>query len=135
MATEATMTNNELKDAVQLLLKREEERDEIAKQQAIDAEERQRADAENATRKMAHSIEVIKWCVLSISSVMVISLIIGLIVLSQVKAEAERIKAEVEDIQREAEMIRDKIRHPMETVGGLLGKQADSKLGELLGGE
>ncbi|MEW4490475.1 hypothetical protein AB1L42_20485 [Thalassoglobus sp. JC818] len=80
--------------------------------------------------RMQRSVEVMKWCLVSISSVMAIGLIVGLVVLNSVRAEAERIKSEVQHIQREAEMIRDKIRHPLETLGGTLGRSLESRISE-----
>ncbi len=111
---------------------------------------RRRRNAEKqhhaAMERMQQSIEVIKWCILSISTVMVISLITGLVVLYQVRTEigrvktlveheAERINSEIEEIRDEAEKIRKKIRHPLESLGGMVGSKFDSKFTELLGGK
>ncbi|MEO2016449.1 MAG: hypothetical protein ABGZ53_18990 [Fuerstiella sp.] len=102
--------------------------------------------------KIQESLDIIRKCVLAISTVMVVSLLVGLYVLMQVRnqveyvkeeaqeikeqveIEAERIKDEVEEIRREAEMIRDKIRHPIQTLGGVLGRQLEDNVGNLLGG-
>ena len=63
---------------------------------------------------------------------MALSLVILIGVVWEIGNEAERIKGEVEQvkgeaeaivqqIQLEADLIRDKIRHPFETLGGTLG--------------
>jgi hypothetical protein len=122
-------------DAVAVILEQERKR----KRRAVRRARRRRREAEKqhhaAMERMRQSIEVIKVCVLSISTVMVVSLVIGLVVLNGIKNEAERIQAEVENIQREAEMIRDKIRHPLETLGGAVGRQLDSNVGEMFRGD
>lgn len=120
--------------AAELILEYERKRKRRAKKKARRRQRRAEREHQAAMERMQRSVEVIKWCVLVISSVMAISLIIGLIVLHQVRNEVERVKGEVQDIQREAEMIREKIRHPMQTLGGALGNQLDSKVSELLGG-
>lgn len=113
-----------------------------ARKRRLEAEARHHV----AMERMQQSIEVIKWCILSISAVMVISLVTGLIVLHQVKTEvesvkaqvekkAERIQGEVERIRNEAEKIRDKIRHPLETLGGFAGRKLDSNITDMLGGK
>jgi hypothetical protein len=45
------------------------------------------------------------------------------------------VHSEVEEIKREAEMIRDKIRHPLESIGGAVGRGLDGKIKEAIGGE
>ena len=57
-----------------------------------------------------------------------------ILVIMEVEREAERIKGEVEGIQLEAKLIRDKIRHPLETIGGRIGGQLDATIRERLGG-
>ncbi len=122
-------------DAAEVILEYERKRKRRARVRA----RRSRREAEKqhhaAMERMLHSIEVIKWCVLSISSVMVISLIVGLIVLNSVKNEVQRVKSEVEDIQREAELIREKIRHPLETIGGTLGRRLENNISGYLSGD
>lgn len=120
--------------AAALILEYERKRKRRARKKSRRRQRRAEREHQAAMERMQKSVEVIKWCVVVISSVMAISLIIGLIVLHQVRNEVERVKGEVQDIQREAEMIREKIRHPMQTIGGALGNQLDSKVSELLGG-
>ena len=129
------MNTKELTQAVSLLLAREEAREKKQRRRARQHVRHRRAEMEAAIAKLTHSIEVIKWCIVLITTVMVVSLVIVILVVMEVEREAERIKAEVQHIQREAEMIRDKIRHPLQTIGGTLGRQAEDKISELLGGE
>ena len=65
---------------------------------------------------------------------MVIEMLILFFVVLAIRSEANKIKAEVENIQKEAEMIRDKIRHPLETLGGTLGRKLDGEIESALGG-
>jgi len=130
-----TMNTKELTEAVSLLLEREETRDaQRRRQQRRKISKRRRAMADGV-QKLSQAIEVIKWCVVGITTVMAISLLIVILVIMEVEREAERIKGEVQEIKREAEMIRDKIRHPMQTIGGALGSQFDQKIGGFLGTE
>ena len=46
--------------------------------------------------------------------------------------EAERIKHQVEAIQHDAERIREKIRHPLETLGATLGRRLEGNIGGFL---
>ena len=56
----------------------------------------------------------------------------GLEFVAEVKA-VTGIEIEVIDGQREAELIRDKIRHPFETLGASVGRRLEGEIGELFG--
>ena len=126
-AEEATKISAE--EAANIILDQEQRRRRRRRRRRRAAE---RQHFENMQR-MGESIELIKKCVLTISTVMVVALVIGIMVLKEVENEVERIKGEVANIQREAELIRDKIRHPLETLGGNLGRSMDNSLRERLG--
>jgi hypothetical protein len=129
-----SMNTNELTQAVSHLLEQEEAR-AAQERRRIRRHARQRREIMEASiTKLSQSIEVIKWCIIGITSVMAISLIIVILVVMEVEREAERIKGEVQGIQREAEMIREKIRHPLETLGGSLGRRLEGNIGELMDG-
>ena len=90
---------------------------------------------------MLKSIETIKWCILGIVTTMFLALAVLIAVVMQVKSEVERVKLEAEkiieqvnEIKDEAERIREKIRHPLEALGGTLGRQLDAELETLIGG-
>ena len=96
--------------------------------------------------RLSNSIEVIKWCIVGITSVMVVALLIVILVGMEVEREAERIKGEVEQIRnraqeivenidREAEAIRDKIQNPLRTIGGAIGGQLDQRVRTMVGGD
>ncbi len=129
------MNTKELTEAVHLLLDREDQR------QQTEAEDRQRElhrehqQKQMQKQRMLQSIEVIKWCVVGITSVVAVSVIIVIMIVIQVREEAERIKGEVQRIQREAEVIREKIRHPLETIGGGIGRRIDSQFNDMLRGD
>ena len=116
-------------EAAAIILAQERRRKRQVRRQRRAAERRHHA----AMDRMRQSIEVIKVCVLIMSAVMLVSLVVGLFVLNEVENEVERIKAEVSNIQREAELIRDKIRHPLETLGSSLGRGMDTSFREKLG--
>ena len=126
------MNTRELTQAVSLLLEREEAREARRQRSASRRRRQKRRQMESRIWHLTRSVEVIKWCLIGITTVMALEITVLLVVVLRVQHEAERIKAEVQHIQREAEMIREKIRHPLETLGGMLGRQVDSQLGELL---
>lgn len=126
------MNTKELSEAVSLLLEREQRRDARRRRKQRHNVIRRRREMDSGIQKLRQSIEVIKWCIVGITTVMVLSLLIVILVIMEVEREAERIKGEVQEIKREAEIIRDKIRHPMQTIGGALGSQLDQKLGSFL---
>jgi predicted RND superfamily exporter protein len=122
------MNTKELTQAVSRLLESEERREsQRRKRQRRKARER-REQLDASIQKLAHSIEVIKWCIISITTVMVLALLVVIMVVMEVEREAERIKGEVEQIKQEAVMIRDKIRHPFETLGSNLGRRLENIL-------
>ena len=127
------MNTKELTQAVQILMEREEQRLEADEQERLDQLQKQREDIQHRRLRQQDSIEVIKWCVVAITSVVAVSVIVVVFVVLQVRQEAVRIKSEVQRIQHEAEIIRDKIRHPLESIGGSLGKRIDGRLNEMIG--
>lgn len=138
------MTTKELTSAVSLLLEREETRVAQQRRKQRRSVRRRREEMKLSVDKLIHSIEVIKVCIVGIASVMAVSLLILVAVVWQIGNEAERIKGEVEQIKGEAEaivqqieheadLIRDKIQHPLRSIGGALGGQLESKIGSALG--
>ena len=138
------MSTKELTSAVSLLLEREETR--------IDQERRKqrrrvrpcREETRDSISQLTQSIETIKWSIVGIATVMAISLVILIAVVWQIGNEAQRIKGEVEQIKGEAEtivrqieyeadQIRNKIQHPLRTIGGALGGQLEQSIGGALG--
>lgn len=149
MATAApkAKTTQELTVAVNTLLEREENRVEQERRSRRRRIQRRRKQTDAAIERLGQSIEVIKWCIVGITTVMAISLVILIAVIWEIGNEAERIKVEVEEIkgeaeaivqqiQHEADLIRDKIRHPLETLGGTLGGSLGRQLeSAVLGGD
>lgn len=138
------MSTKELTEAVSLLLAREETRLAQQRRKTRRLVRLRRKEMQQSVDKLSTSIEVIKWCIVGITSVMAISLVILVVVVWQIGNEAQRIKAEVEQIKGEAEtivrqieheadMIRDKIQNPLRSIGGVLGGQLDKRLGSALG--
>lgn len=138
------MNTKELTQAVSLLLEREEARIAQERRKNRRRVRRRRQEMHASMEKLAHSIEIIKWSIVGIATVMAISLVILVIVVWQIGNEAQRIKGEVEQIKVEAESIvhqiedeadkiRDKIHHPLRSIGGALGGQLDQKISGVLG--
>lgn len=134
-ATKKTMNTRELSEAVRVLLENEEARAEAKRLEAIEAKQQRRVEMESAIHGLGRSVEVIKWCIVSITAVMFAAILAMILIAMEVEREAERIKGKVQAIQREAELIRDKIRHPLQTIGGKLGRELEGKIGEAISGD
>lgn len=138
------MSTKELTSAVSLLLEREEARVAQEHRKARRRVRRRREEMQQSITQLTQSIEVIKWCIVGIATVMAVSLLILVLVVWQIGNEAQRIKGEVEQIKGEAETIvhqieteadkiRDKIQHPLRSIGGAIGGQLESKIGSAFG--
>ena len=138
------MSTKELTQAVSLLLEREETRTAQQRRKQRRRVRRRREETQASISQLTQSIETIKVCIIGIATVMALALVILIAVVWQIGNEAQRIKGEVEEIksevetiveniQIEADMIRDKIQHPLRSIGGALGGQLDQKLGSALG--
>ena len=124
-------TDVQLREAVVQLLEREEHRELDKKREEEAAVARKEQEAEAAMNRMARSIETIKYCVLSISSVMALALVVGILVLMEVERETERIKGEVVAIEREAERIYEKLSNPLQALGASFDRELKQRLGLL----
>ena len=133
------MSTKELTEAVGLLLEREEMRVAQERRKQRRRVRRRREEMRASVARLGQSIEVIKWCIIGIASVMAAALLILVLVVWQIGNEAKRIKGEVEQIkgeataiveqiEYEAEMIRDKIQHPLRSIGGAIGGQLEQKI-------
>ena len=126
--TSQQATTNEPADiqaAAALVLERERERKERAATRAR-KQRRQRAKEQHfAIKRMLHSIEIIKWCIVGIATVMALGLIAGLITLMSVQSK-------VAEIERQAEQVREALRHPMQSLGSTFGRELDQKLESLI---
>ena len=129
------MTDTQLREAVVQLLEREqqarEQRELDKKREAEAAVARKEQEAEAAMNRMARSVETIKYCILSISSVMALGIVVGILVLMEVEREAERIKGEVATIEREAERIYEKLSNPFQALGASFDRELKQSLGLL----
>ena len=138
------MSTKELTEAVSLLMEREEMRGDRERRKRRLRVRRRREEVQASAEQLTRSIEVIKWCIGGITGVIAISLVILVVVVWKIGNEAERIKGEVQQvkgeaenivhqIQHEADLIRDKIQHPLQSIGGALGGQLEKKIGNALG--
>ena len=129
------MNAGELSQAVSLLLERESSREKQQRRSARKQRSRRRREMEASISRLAQSVEVIKWCIVGITTAMVLSFVILIFVVVRVKGELEKVNGEVQRIQRQVEAIREKIHNPLETLGATLGGRLQDKLGDRLSGE
>ena len=73
---------------------------------------------------MHQSIDVIKWCVVAICTVWLISFVVSIVVLVKVQAKVAEIDAQVQHIRHVMD-------NPFASAGARLGGQVDDKLKEL----
>ncbi len=134
------MTTKELTEVVSKLLEREEQRVTREDRQRRKLARQKHRERDALVSRMMRSIEVIKWCIVGIVTSMFLSLVVLIVVVLQIREEVERVKVEAEkimvqvhEIQDEAERIREKIRHPLEALGGTLGRRLEAEIGGLIG--
>ena len=129
MATKSTSSPTENVSNVEatatLLLEREELRRKRAKRRTKRRRQAQRQEDRGAVQQMHRSIEVIKFCIVGICAVWVISFIISLVVLVKVNNKVSEIEVQVKRIQYVME-------NPFASAGTRLGAGIDQKLKQYL---
>lgn len=111
--------------AAELIIQRDEDRRQQEQDDSVRDRQQHRQDIRQSNKRMLSSIEVIKWCSVSICTVWVVSFIISIYILIQVKGKI----AEVED---QVDRIHHVISNPMATAGARVGKQIDDKMKQFL---
>ena len=116
----------EMQAAAELILKREESSQQDA-QRRVKRKRRERRQAKRkAIEKTQQSIEVMKWCIVAICTVWIISFAISIIVLVKVQSK-------VTEIEGQVQRIRHVMDNPFASAGARLGRQFDDKLKETFG--
>lgn len=132
------MSTKELTQAVGALLEQEQRRERKRQRRAIRRQKQRRDQTAAHLEQLTKSVVIIQRCVIGITSVMTVAVLIVVIVIWQIGSEAQRIKGEIQTMQskieREAEAIREKITHPLQTLGGNLGGKLDAELKDLIQG-
>ena len=153
MATPKKSTNakteqlTDMQAAAALVLEREEERQtRLEKRRQRQTRQREKQQLA-AVHRMQQSIEVMKWCIVGITTIMFLGIVTAIWTLSALNTEVEKIKAEVEKVQPEVERIvgevasvvdevervRDALHNPMQSIGTAFGKELDDKLQNFMG--
>lgn len=125
-------TDKDMVAAAAKVLDRERKRKRRARAQARKERQQRELAQHAAVLQIQRSIEVVKWCLVSISSVMLLGIILGVWTLISVHDEVERVQAYVADIQRQVDQVKVSLQNPMEAVGGMFGRELDQKLDSLL---
>ena len=113
--------STDLQAAAELIVQKEQRRQQRIKSRA----KRQQREDRKSVERMHHSIETMKWCLVSICAVWVISFIIGIVILYKVNNKAHEIEGQVAKIRHTLE-------HPFENAGKNLGGRFDKELREIL---
>lgn len=137
----------ELQAAAALVLELQEKRRiRLEKRRQRQARQREKEQLA-AVHRMQQSIEVMKWCMVIIATIMLGGVVVAVWFLSAVNAEVEKIQAEVEKVQPqvekiigevavvvdEVERIREGLKNPMQSIGSAFGKELDAKLQDFVG--
>lgn len=120
-AVEASQVNA----ATALLLEREERRKRRAKKRAKRRSREQFQEDRESVQRMHRSIEVIKWSIVAICTVWVISFIISLVVLVKVNSKIAQIETKVKRIQHVME-------NPFASAGARFGAEVDERIRQVL---
>ena len=140
-------TQSELRAAAELVLEKEERRIRRAEVRAVKRQRQREKEQLAAVQRMQQSIEVMKWCMVGIATVMFIGVVLAIWTLSAVHTEVERVQAEVEKFEPQVEKIvnevtevvdevarvRENLRNPMQSIGSAFGAELDAKLQNFLG--
>ncbi len=119
--------STQVQAAADLFMQQEEEKEQIKKERAKlrrrkRRRKRQREERESIQR-MHRSIEAIKWCIVTMCSISVITFVISIVIMLQLRARVIEIEGQVKRIQHVME-------HPFATVGSRLGGDLDTRLKE-----
>jgi len=119
-ATVRSQNTAEMQAAAALILQQEELRQEQARRRAKRRRRRRRQEERLAVQKMHRSIEVIKWCIVAICTVWIISFVISIVVLVKVQNR-------VTEIEGQVDRIRHTLDNPFASAGSRLGGELDEK--------
>jgi len=120
-ATAEAKNVSEMEAAAELILQQEELRQQKARKRAKRRRRERRQAESKSIKKMHQSIEVIKWCIVAICTVWIISFIISIVVLVKVHGRVVVIEGQVQ-------RIRHTLDNPFAAAGSRLGGDIDSKL-------
>ena len=117
--------STQVQAAAELLIQREEQSERIRQERAKRRRRKRRRKREREERdailRMHRSIEVIKWCIVLICLVWVVSFIMSIAVMMRVHSRVVEIEGQVKRIQQVIE-------NPFASVGSRLGADLDSRL-------
>lgn len=148
-ANASSAEQTDLQAAAALVLEREEKRKHrLERRRQAQARKREKEQLA-AVHRMQQSIEVMKWCIASITAIMFVGIVIAIWTLSSLHAEVVKVQAEVEEFRPGVErvvvevnefvdqvaLVRESLRNPMQSVGTAFGKQLDEKLQNYLGNQ
>ena len=137
----------DLRAAAALVLERDEKRKErMEKRRQRQARQREKEQLA-AVHRMQQSIEVMKWCIVGITSIMFLGIVIAIWTLSSLHTELEKVQADVEKVRPQVERIieevalvavevdrvREALRNPMQSIGSAFGAELDAKLQNYMG--
>ena len=135
-----------LQAAVELVLKRDAERKKRKAARALRRQRRREKEQLAAVQRMQQSIEVMKWCIVMITTVMFLGILITIWTLTslnselakvqdeveQARPQVERIITEVNEVVDQVQRVREALNNPMQSIGSAFGRELDQKLQNFL---
>lgn len=117
---------SDVQAAAALVLEREELRKKQVAARAKRRRRERRREERESIQRMHQSIEVIKWCIVGICTVWVVSFFISIIVLVKVQGK-------VTEIEGQVDAIRQVVDNPFANAGARFGGQLDERLRDYFG--
>ncbi len=125
-----------------MVLEKEQKRKERAVRRAHRRSQQREKDQLAAIRRMQDSIELMKKCIVVITTIRVLGVVTAIWTLFALNTEVEKIQAEIEKAQPqieriigevaivvdEVERVRESLKNPMQSIGSAFGKELDMKL-------
>lgn len=131
--TDRPNDRSDLQQVIDLVLHQEEQRKERS-QRRLEKRRRKELNQHRLKDAKLHSaIQVIKWCVVGMCSVMMLTMVIGVWALFQIEKAVADVETEVEQVTARVERILDEVEHPFEGAGRLLGRDLDQSVAEFFG--
>ena len=143
----STTAQAELQAAAELVLEKEEERKRRAEIRAVKRQRQREKEQLAAVHRMQKSIEVMKWCIVIITAIMLGGVVIAIMTLNAVHEEVVKVQAEVEEVRPQVERVinevndvvdevsrvREALHNPMQSIGNAFGAELDAKLKSFMG--
>ena len=123
----------DLQQVIDLVLQQEKQRKERSQRRLEKRRQKELKRHRLKDERLHSAIQVIKWCVVGMCSVMMLTMVIGVWALLQVEKAVAEVETDVEQVTARVENILHEVEHPFEGAGRLLGRDVDQSVAEFFG--